>query len=255
MTSKYILTDSKRTVFLQKVMPTIFIGSLIWLISEILFGIVFTEIASLLDIGAIYVIMVILNAILFVIFYVVSRKGKNISGLIIYFMFAFTAGVLSVPIFIWLSDFSIYVHVFVSLAVWGTAIILIIGLILKDKFLTAGYFWLQFLLIAIGIILVLLFYIFVMAITNWIVILISMIYLISISLIIMLYGTIMTKKIKDDFWIFIAFRILCFLLIFVVIILIVVLIIAAAIAGADAIGGSGGWSSSGKKKKKKEYHT
>ncbi|GAH05703.1 unnamed protein product, partial [marine sediment metagenome] len=108
---------------------------------------------------------------------------------------------------------------------------------------------------SIGIILVLLFYIFVMAITNWIVILISMIYLISISLIIMLYGTIMTKKIKDDFWIFIAFRILCFLLIFVVIILIVVLIIAAAIAGADAIGGSGGWSSSGKKKKKKEYHT
>ncbi len=94
-----------------------------------------------------------------------------------------------------------------------------------------------------------------MAITNWIVILISMIYLISISLIIMLYGTKMTKKIKDDFWIFIAFRILCFLLIFVVIILIVVLIIAAAIAGADAIGGSGGWSSSGKKKKKREYHT
>ncbi|GAH02405.1 unnamed protein product, partial [marine sediment metagenome] len=30
------------------------------------------------------------------------------------------AGVLSVPIFIWLSDFSVYVHVFVSLAVWGT---------------------------------------------------------------------------------------------------------------------------------------
>lgn len=255
MVSKYILTDSKRTVFLQKVMPTIFIGSLIWLISEIFFGLFFTEIASLLDIGAIYVIMIILNAILFVLFYVVSRKGKNISGLIIYFMFAFTAGVLSVPIFIWLSDFSVYVHVFVSLAVWGTAIILIIGLILKDKFLTDGYFWLQFLLIAIGIILVLLFYIFVMAITNWIVILISMIYLTSISLIIMLYGTIMTKKIKDDFWIFIAFRILCFLLIFVVIILIVVLIIAAAIAGADAIGGSGGWSSSGKKKKKKEYHT
>lgn len=252
MVSKYILTDSKRTVFLQKVMPTLFFGSLIWLISEIFFGEIFITISLPMDFSVIYLIMVIFNSILFIIYYIVSRKGKNLAGIIAYFLFAFTAGILSVPIFIWIEEFSFYVHLFVGLALGGTVLVLIIGLILREKFIAVGYIWHYILLLVLGVCLLLILFIFIFQITNWIVILISAIVIMCVVLIITLYGTTMTNKIKSEFWGFTVFRILSFLLMFVFIIFIVVIIIIFVIIGGEAFGGfDGGLATGGKKKKKK----
>jgi hypothetical protein len=71
-----------------------------------------------------------------------------------------------------------------------------------------------------------------------------------------LFGVIMTNKIKDEFWGFIVFRILSFLLIFVFIIFIVVLIIIFVILSGEASGtfDLSGISGGKKKRKQKPFH-
>lgn len=255
MTSKYELSESERETFVKKVLPTIFLGSFIWLISEILFGELFKVISLGASYTVFYIIILVLNANLFIGFYFLCRKGKNRPAICVYFSFAFTAGLLSVPIFVWLGPLSIYVTVYVSLAVWATALVLIAGRILGERFLATGHFRIYMLLAGLGVLLALIPLIFILQITNWIVLLICIIYLSVIVTIITIFGANQTKVIKEDYWVMITFRLLAFLLIFLVIVLIVVGIIIAIIAGGE--GGSTDLSglsfSSGGGKKKKEY--
>ena len=72
--TKYVLNDSEREIFLKKILPTIFIGSLIWLISEIVFAMYYTKMTISPEIAIfIYVIINVFNAVLFVMFYIRSR--------------------------------------------------------------------------------------------------------------------------------------------------------------------------------------
>jgi len=260
MIEKYILTDSEREVFMKNVLPTIFIGSLIWLISELTFAIYYIQIITSPDIALfLYIIMNIFNAILFLLFFIYARKGQTIMALIAYFTFAFSAGIIAVPIsmiVLWEISLSTYVHAFVSLSVGGTAVIIFLGIVLKERFLAGGNFWYHFLFIALGSLGILIIFFLIFGVTNWILMIIAAIILIIVALLVLLYGAATTKKVKEEYWAFIVFRILGYLMIFSFLLIIVVIIILLVIASeGDFDFGGGGFvdvgGSSTKKKKKK----
>jgi hypothetical protein len=259
MPGKFILTDSEREVFLKKVLPTMFIGSLIWLISELIFGYYFTTIAYPPDLLLIiYIAMNILNVILFLMFFLLSRKKHHELAILAYFTFAFSAGIIFVPIsMIDILGYSLstYVHAFVSLAVGGTAVVLLLGLILKERFLAEGYFEYHFLFTLGGSFIVLLVFLLVFRVTNIYLITASIIILIIVALLVLLYGATSTKKVKEEYWVFITFRILGYLLIFsfVLIITIIIIIVLIVLSEGDFdFGGFGGGGGSGSTKKKKK---
>jgi len=257
--NRYILKDSEREVFLKKVIPTLFIGSLIWLISEIIFATFYTKIPMSAEIAVIiYIIMNIFNALLFILFFKFARDGQTQIALLCYFTFAFSAGIIAVPIsmlVLWEIPLSPYVHAFVSLSVGGTVVTLLLGYALKDRFLAGGNFWYHFLFTALGSLGILIVFILVFSVTNWILMIIASIYLIIVALLVLLYGASSTTKVKEEYWVFIVFRILGYLLIFSFLLIITLIIIALMIAseGDFDLGGGyiGGGSSLSKKKKQK----
>ena len=259
--TKYVLNDSEREIFLKKILPTIFIGSLIWLISEIVFAMYYTKMTISPEIAIfIYVIMNVFNAVLFVMFYIFARDGQTTIALISYFTFAFSAGIIAVPIsmlVLWEISLSTYVHAFVSLSVGGAAVIILLGYALKDRFLAGENFWYHFLFTTLGSVGILIVFILIFSVTNWILILIASIILIIIALLVLLYGATSVKKVKEEYWVFSVFRILGFLLIFSFLLIIILIIIALIIASegdfdpGGGFGGGVGGSSSSKKAKKK----
>ena len=113
--------------------------------------------------------MNILNVILFLMFFLLSRKKQHELAIVAYFTFAFSAGIIFVPIsMIELLGYSLstYVHAFVSLAVGGTAVVFILGLILKERFLAGGHFWQHFFFTLGGSFIVLLVFLLVFRVTN-----------------------------------------------------------------------------------------
>ncbi len=258
MSEKITLLDVEREIFIQKVIPTILCGSVVWLLSEILFTFIFADVSSFIDIGAIYILLVIINTALLVVFYFLARKSISISGIIVYYFFAFTAGILSVPILIWSADFVIYVHMFVSLAVSGTALVMISGMALREKFLAPGHIFQSVIIVIFGGILVLMLLFVIFAVSNWIVMLVSSCIFAYITLVILILGSRIVQNYQEEAWIYMVFRILSFLLLTVIIILIIAVIIALIFTGADEIGGlgdGGGLFGGGPSKKKKKEQT
>ena len=259
MPGKYILTDSEREVFLKKVLPTMFIGSLIWLVSELSFGYYFTTVAYPPDLLLIiYIIMNVLNVILFIMFFLLSRKKQHELAILAYFTFAFSAGIIFVPIsLIVVLDITLstYVHAFVSLAVGGTFVVLLLGLILKERFLAEGNFWYHFFFTLGGSFVVLLVFLLAFGVRNIYLIITSIVILIIVALLVLLYGAASTKKVKEEYWVFTVFRIVGYLLLFsfVLVITIIIIVVLLVLSEGDFdLGGFsvGGGSGSTKKKKK-----
>ena len=259
MPGKYILTDSEREVFLKKVLPTMFIGSLIWLVSELIFGYYFTTVSFPPDLLIIiYIIMNVLNVILFIMFFLLSRKKQHELAILAYFTFAFSAGIIFVPISMMVVleiTLTIYVHAFVSLAVGGTAVVLLLGLFLKERFLAEGNFLYHFFFTLGGLFVVLLVFLLVFTVTNIYLIITSVIILIIVASLVLLYGAASTKKVKEEYWVFIVFRVVGFLLLFSFILIITIIIIVVLLVLSEGdfdLGGFGGWGGSGSTKKKKK---
>lgn len=251
-----VLLEEERNLYLKKVLPTILVGSLIWLMSEVLFSFIFANTPSFFDIGVFYILILVLNTLLIVVFFFLANRGNSFISVLMYFLFAFSSGILSVPILIISSDAVIYVHIFVTLAVSGTGIVMIAGVILKEKFFASGSVFQTFVIITLGGIITLVLIFILFAQTHWFVLLVSSIIYVYIVIIIAFYGSRVTSNYKEDYWTYVVFRILSFLLLTVIIIVIIALIIAMIFMGADSFdfsgGGGGGGSGGGSSKKKKK---
>ena len=260
MNPKFNLNDSQRIVFKNKVLPTIFAGSVIWLISELIFGSIFTKISIPGELFfAIYIPMIIADAVLYIVFYFLSRKGNVVFSIIMYFLFAVCAGIITVPISILTIldvNLRIYVHGFISLVMAGGAIVFIVALLLQERFFTREYRWVNVLMFILGIFLMAIAFILIYQIRNMILMIISIVVLTIITLLVLLYGASLTRNVEGDNWIKVVFYILQSLLIFsflvfLVLIMIILIILSEGDFDITGIGNLSGSSRSKSSKKRK----
>ena len=256
--SKYILEPSQRKVFIDKILPTLLIGSIIWLIGEILFSYFFSE-AQLTGIFlAFYISMIIVDAVLFLLLYFVAKSNKILLGLIIFFLFCFIAGIISIPIVIF-TEFLPQVHMFVSLAVGANSIVYIIALTLRDRYFAKGNIWAHVVLFIFGFLLVEIVFIIVFNIQNYLLTIpITFAYICVVALTVMFYGSKAVKKVEKIPWLLVAYKILGLILLVIIFAIVFVVIVLLIIALVIICGGSGadfpdiGAMGSGRKKKKKK---
>lgn len=263
--SKFILTPPQRTIFLQKVLPTLLAGSIIWLISEVTFSSIFMEI-EFSDIFLIfYICMIITEAFLFSMLYVMSKNNKPFLGLFFFFLFSFVAGILSLPI-VMITQFLPQVHMFVSLSFGAILITGFIGFILKENYFAEGYAWAHVILFIIGTVLVEIIFILVFNIHNFLLTIpVSLAYILIVSLTTMFYGSRAVQKNEKEPWMLIFFKIeailLLSLIIAIVIVAVVLIIIVIAILLEDSnidltsifsFGGSGHSPKKGVRKRKRD---
>ncbi|MFW9865275.1 MAG: zinc-ribbon domain-containing protein [Candidatus Thorarchaeota archaeon] len=256
--SKYILTSGQRNIFLYKVMPIILIGSVIWLISEILFTIIFIEIEFNIVFLIFYICMIIVEVNLITTIYFTAKANKIYLTLLIFFLFSFIAGILSLPI-IMITQFLPQVHMFVSLSLGATLITCFVGFILREKYFAKGYLWAHIILFMTGLALLEIAFIFIFTIHNFLLTIpASLAYILIITLTEMFYGAKAVQKSEKDPWVYIFFKIegmlLLVLIISIGIVIIVLIFIAIAIACGDSnlnlSGLSGGGGKSKRKRKK-----
>ncbi|MGB5913062.1 MAG: hypothetical protein WBH31_17865 [Promethearchaeia archaeon] len=70
--SKYILISFQRKVFLQRILPILLIGSIIWLVSEIFFDFLFKEFEFNFVFFVFYICMIVLEVNIFIIFFCIK---------------------------------------------------------------------------------------------------------------------------------------------------------------------------------------
>ena len=259
--SKFILAPPQRTIFLQKILPTLLAGSIIWLISEIIFSSIFIEIEFNEIFLIFYICMIITEAFIFSMLYVMSKNDKPFLGLFFFFMFSFIAGILSLPI-VMITQFLPQVHMFVSLSFGAILITGFIGLILKENYFAEGYAWAHVILFIIGTVLVEIIFILVFDIHNFLLTIpVSLAYILIVSLTAMFYGSRAVQKNEKESWMLIFLKIeailLLSLIIAIVIAVVVLIIIIIAILIEDStidltsIFSFGGSGHSGKRRSRK----
>ncbi|GAG62315.1 unnamed protein product [marine sediment metagenome] len=257
--SKYILESSQRKVFIEKILPTLLIGSIIWLIGEIVFSFFFSEAQLTGTFLAFYISMIVVGAVLFLLLYFVAKSNKILLGLVIFFLFCFIAGIISIPIVIF-TEYLPQVHMFVSLAVGANSIVYIIALALRYRYFAKGYIWAHVVLFIFGFLLVEIVFIIVFNIQNYLLTIpITFAYICVVVLTVMFYGSKAVKKADKIPWLLVAYKILgmMLLVIFIAILFVVIVLIIIALAiicgdGNINFSGIGSIGSGTRKKKKKE---
>ena len=257
--SNYILEPSQRKVFIEKILPTLLIGSIIWLIGEIVFSFFFSEAQLTGTFLAFYISMIVVDAVLFLLLYFVAKSNKILLGLLIFFLFCFIAGIISIPIVIY-SEFLPQVHMFVFLAVGANSVVYIIALTLRYRYFAKGYIWAHVVLFIFGFLLVEIIFIIVFSIQNYLLTIpLTLAYICVVVLTVMFYGAKAVKKVDTIPWLLVAYKILGIMLLVIIIalafVVIVLIIIALAIICGEAGGNFSGFNSIGsgsRKKKKKE---
>ncbi|MHA2196066.1 MAG: hypothetical protein ACXABO_10785 [Promethearchaeota archaeon] len=256
---KYALINSQRDIFLRKILPTILTGSIIWLISEIIFSNIFLGFEFNQIFLTLFISAIIIECMLFTFLYFTSRGNQVQLSLILFFLFCFLAGFLSLPI-VMITEFLPQVHMFVSLSVGATLITCFIGIVLREKYFAKGYIVVHILLFLIGTILFEVIFIYVFQIHNFLLTVpVTLAYILIVALTIMFYGSKVVKKNEKDPWLIKFFKIesilLISLIIAIVIVVVVLIIIAISIAfdssGLDFSGFSWGGSKSRKRKQRK----
>ena len=258
--SKYILEPSQRKVFIDKILPTLLIGSIVWLIGEIVFSYFFSKTQLTGTFLIFYISMIIVDAVLFLLLYFVAKSNKILLGLIIFFLFCFIAGIISIPIVIF-TEFLPQVHMFVSLAVGANSIVYIIALALRYRYFAKGYIWAHVVLFIFGFLLVEIVFIIVFNIQNYLLTIpITFAYICVVVLTVMFYGSKAVKKADKIPWLLVAYKILGMMLLVIILAIIFVAIVLIIIALAIICGDSGidfsglSWSGSSKKKKKEKSY-
>ncbi len=253
----YVLNDAQRNLFLKRILPTLFFGSIIWLISELVFSYTFQNVQLSGMFLIIYIIAIITEVGLFISIYFLSKHDKMVISLFLYILFSYLAGLISLPIAIY-TEFLTQVHMIVSLTVGANLIIILMGFILRQKYFASGHFWGNFFIFLLGLVLVEVVFIIGFNIHNYLLTVpLTLGYICTIALPIMFYGAKVIRKNKEVSWIFMFAKIqgmmLLSLIIAVVVVVIVLLIIALAIlAGDSSVDFSGISFSGGSRKKKKK---
>ena len=237
--SKYILSPSQRKIFLQKVLPILLFGNLIWLVGDLFFTLILANFHFSEFIG-IYILIVTVDIIMFFSLNRISQKGMNVLGIIIYFVFTFTAGIITIPIVMLGNPLAKQVHMVVFIALECAIIVCLIGISLKDKYLARGYGLAHVFLFIIFLIIAEIIFLVVFNIKNfWLTIPISVAAICIFTLTTMFFGALATKRIEELPAIFIAYKIVSvyvFILIGTIILAIVMLIIIAIVILLDDAG-------------------
>jgi hypothetical protein len=254
--SKYLLNSSQRNIFLQKILPLLIVGSIIWLFSEIIFSMIFIDIKFTHIFLVFYVFMIIIEGILFLLFYFSSKANRIQLGVLIFFLFCFIAGILSLPIII-ITEFLPQVHMFVTLSLGATLIVGFIGIILRENYFSKGYIWAHIILFLIGMSILEIIFIFIFKIQNFLLTIpVSLAYILVVALTTMFYGAKAVQKNEKDPWIYIFFKIEGLLLLALIIAAIIVVVVLIIVAIGIACGGGNfdfsGLSSGSRSKEKRK---
>lgn len=255
--TKYTLSSTQRNIFLQKILPTMLAGSIIWLISEIIFSLIFIEIEFTVVFLTFYICMIVIEAVLFTSLYFASKNSKTNIALFIFFLFSFIAGILSLPI-IMITEFFPQIHMFVSLSAGALLITFFIGLILRENYFAKGYIWIHIVLFLIGTALVEIVFILIFDIHNFLLTIpLSLAYILIVALTTMFYGSKAVQKNEKEPWLLIFYKIEGVLLISLIIAIVIAVVVLIIIGLGVASGGSdfdfsGFGSGKSKTKKKKQ---
>ena len=149
----YVLNEFQRNLFLRKILPTLFLGSCIWLVGELTFSFAFQDVQLTGSFLIIYIVALIVEVGLFLSIYFLSKRGTKVICLLCYLLFSYFAGIISLPVVIY-TDYLTQVHMLVSLTIGANFIIFLMGLLLKQKYFAGGHFWEHLFLFLIGITLV-----------------------------------------------------------------------------------------------------
>lgn len=252
------MNSSQRKALIGKIYPILLVGAIVWLSGEYLFSFLFSDLDFTRLNLIFYIIIVIVEANLFILFFFASKYNKTLFSILLFIILCFLLGLLSLPIVIF-TEFLPQVHMFVSLSVGANIIVNLITLILRDKYFSKGYIWVHILLFLGGCAIVELVFLVIFNIQNFLLTVpISLVYILIVSLILIFYGVRTVSKVEDDNWIYALFKILGVLLLAlalaVAIAIIVLIIIACVIAsdGALDLSGLGGGGGGPSKKKKKQ---
>ncbi|MGB5913063.1 MAG: hypothetical protein WBH31_17870 [Promethearchaeia archaeon] len=183
---------------------------------------------------------------------------KTDAGLILFFIFCFIAGILSLPIIIF-TEFLPQVRMFITLTLGAIIIVCIIGIVLRVKYFAKGYLWAHIILFLIGTAIMEFIFIILFNIENFLLTIpITLAYISIVSLTTMFYGARAIQKSEKSPWIYVFFKVeailLLALIIAIVIVVVVLIFILIAIAVGDSnidLSGLSGGSGTRRKKKAK----
>ncbi len=238
MTARYKFTDSERKLLTFKVFPILFLGSVVWLFSQVFFNYIFVTQTIFTEefFLVFYIVMFIVNGAFLGFFYLFSKWGNNFLGVLFYLLFAFTAGTIPVPlsmIIILDQVLKTYVNAFVSLVFGGTLIITIMGYVFRNNFLKKKYALAHILFLVISVTTLEILFLVIYDISNPVLIVVSTLVLTIAAIVVLFYGISLSSKIKEDYWIHMVFRIILSLLIVSIIFLIIVIIFVIAMIFQD----------------------
>jgi hypothetical protein len=255
--SKYVIDYAQRKALIGKIYPILLVGSIFWLSGELLFSFLFSDLDFTGQNLLYYLTIVIVEGILFISFFIASKRNRILLSVLFFIAFSFLAGILSLPIVI-LTEFLPQVHMLVSLSVGANFIVYFIDLFLKDKYFSEGYIWAHTILYLIGCAIVEIIFIVVFTIQNLLLTIpISLAYISIVSLVLMFWGVRTIKKMEEENWIYALFKIFGILLISlvlavaIVIIILVIIILAIICEENFDLSGLGGGGSGGLGSKKK----
>ena len=257
--SRYLLSDSQRKLFLNRIIPYLIIGCTIWLTTEILFSFLFKGTNFTPEFIIIYVSFIIADLIAFFLFFLTARKNQILISLLFYFMFTCLAGTISLPIIMFNPNLSRQVNMFIVASLEGTLIVALLAIFLRNRYLNKGNVFIHVILFVVFLALAEGAFFFIFSIENWILTLsITLPYILIVSLIIIFYGAIAMKNEGKQPWSYILFKVLGILLMSLLIavavaILVLIIIGLAIICGDGNLDLSGiSFGSFGSKKKKKK---
>jgi len=98
--SRYLLSDSQLKIFKQRVFPSILISFAIWMITGLYFSGLFSGTSIKFD-SNIYILLIILNTILYFMIYYISLRRKMIVSLIMLLLLSFMNGIIFSLFLIW----------------------------------------------------------------------------------------------------------------------------------------------------------
>ncbi|MBY9003844.1 MAG: hypothetical protein KGD73_07720 [Candidatus Lokiarchaeota archaeon] len=251
----YILNDPQRAIFVKKILPSLLMGSLLWLLGELLSSWYFWDIQVNPFYIGIYIAIMVIEVLLYFGFFYASKREKSLLVFLCYGIFSYGAGFISLPLVIF-TEFLSQVHMFVSLSVGATTIVFLMGLLLNKNYFAKGNVWPHIFIFLLGILIIEIIFIFVFNIHNFLLTIpISVAYILVVSLVIMFYGAKVMKK-DDSPWLYkfakIQGMLILSLVIAVIGIIVILIIIALAIICGESGADLGNLSLSGRSSTKKK---
>lgn len=253
------LNEKERKIFINKMLPLAFFGSLIWFFGGLLFGALYLGIETFARASiTLYFPMIFVNLILSIISFVLAKNGDNKNGLLLYLVFSFTAGFLNLPILMFTNNYFGYIYACISMGIGPIGIVYLVALIFQNNFLKKGFVLLQVIIVGLLILGMEFLLIYLLQLHNPFTMIISAFFFVYIALMLIFYGGKLAKEIRADFWMFWALRLLFVLLysIIAIILLVALFLILAALGGGDGsfnFSGGGGSGKSSSSKKGKAY--